>query len=371
MRLRRATAFFAVVVIAFQPAIAAPGRLISARPVAQTEGDVRVWRIEYETRDWLGRPTRSTGVVAAPSIGSAAHRPVVAWAHGTVGIVEKCAPSRGPDPLASIPQAREMVRRGWVVVASDYPGLGSPGPHAYLVADAAAPAVLDSVRAARAIPDARAGTRFALWGHSQGGHAVLAAAQRHGAYAPELQLAGVVAVSPPTDLAANMKTVSRLARGVFAAFFARSWSAVYGVPLSSVANKTTRGVIHRATSSCVDGRTGLDQLVRVIRLRFRLGNFDFRGTQPWSELIAKNSIAATDSTVPLMIVSAANDNVVSDKVTRRFAANVCSRGARLTFLDMPRGDHARTAIDTGPQAVSWIGERFAGMQQALSCPIVP
>jgi alpha-beta hydrolase superfamily lysophospholipase len=317
----------------------------------------------------MGRATQSTGVVAAPSTSGTADRLVVAWAHGTVGVVEKCAATRGEDPLASIPEVREMVNRGWVVVATDYPGLGTPGPHAYLVKDAAAPAVLDSVRAVRAIREAHAGPRFAMWGHSQGGHAVLAAALARLRYAPELQLAGVVAASPPTDLAANMKAVSRLARGVFAAFVARSWSAVYDVPLSTVANKTTRGVINRATSSCVDGRAGLDQLVRAIRLRFRLGNFDFAGSAPWSGLIVRNSITSFDSAVPLMIVSAANDNVVSDKVTRRFAADACDRAVPLTFLQIARGDHAKTAIDTGRQAVRWIGDRFAGAPQAVSCPI--
>jgi pimeloyl-ACP methyl ester carboxylesterase len=61
--------------------------------------------------------------------------------------------------------------------------------------------VLDSVRAAKHIPDAHAGSRFVIRGHSQGGHATLSAGAVANSYAPELQIVGMVAASPPTRLA--------------------------------------------------------------------------------------------------------------------------------------------------------------------------
>ena len=51
---------------------------------------------------------------------------------------------------------RDMVDRGYVVAATDYPGLGTPGPHPYLVGVSEARAVVDSVRAARTMPQAGA-----------------------------------------------------------------------------------------------------------------------------------------------------------------------------------------------------------------------
>lgn len=351
---------------AFQAA-AQPGRLISAIPLEQAKSDALAWRIRYETRDRLGQPTESTGLVVAP-LSSSGDRPVVAWAPGTVGVVERCAASRVKDPLGAIPQLRAMLDRGWVVATTDYPGLGTPGPHAYLVADAAAPAVLDSVRAARQLAEARAGARFVIWGHSQGGHAGLAAAGAVARYAPELRLAGVVAVSPPTDLAANMSAVSRLARGLFAALVARSWSATYGIPLSTIANGTTQGVIRRATASCVDDRTGLPQLVRGVRLRVRLGNIDFARRQPWSELIVRNSIAGVPSSVPALVVSASKDPVVADSVTRRFVVDACARGGRIAFLGVPGRDHATVHVQSGQQAVAWIADRFADRPPTGICP---
>ncbi len=52
---------------------------------------------------------------------------------------------------------------------------------------------LDSVRAARNLAAAHAGSDFVVWGHSQGGQASLFTEQLASVYAPELHLVG----SPP------------------------------------------------------------------------------------------------------------------------------------------------------------------------------
>jgi hypothetical protein len=77
-----------------------------------------------------------------------------------------------------------MLDRGYVVAATDYPGLGTPEVHPYLVGTSEAHAVLDSVRAARAIPEAAAGThrRIAIAGRA-GGFVHRPRSARH---APEL-----------------------------------------------------------------------------------------------------------------------------------------------------------------------------------------
>ena len=98
-------------------------------------------------------------------------RPIIAWAHPTSGIVPHCAPSLAIFLFQQIQGLRSMVERGYVVAATDYPGLGTPGPHPYLVGMSEARAVIDSVRAASTLPGAGGGTRFVVWGHSQGGQA--------------------------------------------------------------------------------------------------------------------------------------------------------------------------------------------------------
>lgn len=122
--------------------------------------------------------------------------PVVAWAHGTSGIGLTCAPS-----IMGIggPQASfygSWLRRGYAVVATDYPGLGEPGAALYLNARSEGMAVLDSVRAARRRFSSLSG-HVVLLGHDQGAQAVLAASALAKSYAPSLQIKGTVALGAP------------------------------------------------------------------------------------------------------------------------------------------------------------------------------
>src|SRR3546814_2631460 len=88
----------------------------------------------------------------------------------------------------------------------DYIGLASPTMHPFLVGPDTANAVLDAVRAAREIPGAAAGSNFAVWGESQGGHAALWTATAARSYAPDLALVATAAAAPPTDLADRKST---------------------------------------------------------------------------------------------------------------------------------------------------------------------
>jgi len=355
--------------VASAPVFAAPGALLEATPTGGAPAGTKAWRIRYETTDVDGDPTQSTGVLIAPEgVAPLAGRDVVTWAHGTVGIDSACTPIRTLD---QIPGLAQMLARGWVVVASDYPGLGTRGPHAYLAGDATAAAVLDSVRAARAVAAAAAGHRFAVWGHSQGGHAALFSAQRARAYAPELQLQGVVAVSPPTDLAANMQHADPTVRGLLTAFTARSWSKVYGADLSTIANKATQGVIERATRGCEGDPFSAAALLRLLRLRARLGSLDLAGRAPWDSLMARNSISALAAgAAPLLLVQSDADGLVATPVTQGFRDRSCQRGAVLRYLRLPDTGHATTAIASADQAVAWIAERFSGQTPANDCPAV-
>ncbi|AQS89443.1 hypothetical protein AA101099_1734 [Neoasaia chiangmaiensis NBRC 101099] len=122
--------------------------------------------------------------------------PVMAWAHGTSGIGLTCAPSimGVGGPQASFYGA--WLRRGFAVVATDYPGLGEPGTPLYLNARSEGMAVLDSVRAARRAVHGLS-RDVVLQGHDQGAHAVISAAGLAASYAPDLHVKGTIAVGAP------------------------------------------------------------------------------------------------------------------------------------------------------------------------------
>ena len=82
---------------------------------------------------------------------------------------------------------------------TDYEGLGTPGPHPYLIGSSEGRSTLDMVRAARKLnPDI--GKQLVIAGHSQGGQAALFAASLVKKWTPELKLNGTVAFAPVSHL---------------------------------------------------------------------------------------------------------------------------------------------------------------------------
>ena len=187
----------------------APGTLIRSEPITATSG-ARGWRILYHSRSAAGADIAVSGTVLVPSgpppIGG---RNVVAWAHGTTGSGDSCAPSTDRQPEQGIEDGAALLAAGDAIVATDYEGLGTPGPHPYLIGVSEAHAVLDAVRAAAALPGSGIGRSVVVFGHSEGGHAALFTGELAASYAPDLRLLGVAAASPPTDLVALARDVTR------------------------------------------------------------------------------------------------------------------------------------------------------------------
>lgn len=124
-----------------------PGDLIRQAASADNLPDGAIaWRVMYRSTDEQGKPVAVTGTVVAPEQPAASPRPVVAWAHGTTGIRPECGISHTRDPYQQTPDVAGMLAQGWVVAITDYPGLGTPGTHPYMVGRTAAHSVLDMVR---------------------------------------------------------------------------------------------------------------------------------------------------------------------------------------------------------------------------------
>ena len=121
-----------------------PGTLIRQEPMRGAPLGAKAYRVLYRSTGLKGEPIAVSGVVIVPQ-GSApaGGRPIVAWAHPTTGIVPRCAPSLAIFGFQQIQGLREMVRRGYLVTATDYPGLGTPGPHPYVVGRSEGRAVLE------------------------------------------------------------------------------------------------------------------------------------------------------------------------------------------------------------------------------------
>jgi pimeloyl-ACP methyl ester carboxylesterase len=156
-------------------------------------------RITYATTTVNGAATTATGLVLTPRTGKT-NRTVV-WGHGTTGIADKCAPSASeavfwPEARAAI---TALLTKGWTVTAPDYPGLGTPTSHPYLIGASEARSMIDSVKAARSL-DRALTTQYVVDGHSQGGQGALFAGQLAPSYDGPLVLRGVAAIAPVSNV---------------------------------------------------------------------------------------------------------------------------------------------------------------------------
>jgi pimeloyl-ACP methyl ester carboxylesterase len=167
----------------------------------------------YTSRSPEGKQVIVSGSVSVPK-GKAPKGgwPVISWAHGTTGTADSCAPTRirpssvvAPYVAYVHPQLEDWIKAGYAVVATDYQGLGTPGPHPYLVGKAEGRSVVDMVSAARQLVPS-IGKKYLIAGHSQGGQSSLFAASLADDWAPGLKLKGTVSYAP----ASHLKTQAEL-----------------------------------------------------------------------------------------------------------------------------------------------------------------
>lgn len=350
----------------------AQGTLLRAQPI-RTSAVQRfdAWRILYMTRDFAGRPIVSSGMVVLSHYASAnsGSRPIVAWAHPTTGVARKCAPSLLANPFAQIAGFNELIGGGYIIAATDYPGLGTRGPVGYLVGLGQGRAVIDAVRAARQIPEVGGSTRFGLWGYSQGGHAALFAARIAAAYAPELQLVGVAAAAPPSNLryllAADIGSISGR---VLAAFTLQSWHVKYGAPLGSLVDDGVAPVVEAVASHCVEDLGGkLDVLAAQKPLKERFLKSDPGKVRPWGQLLDDNSLFQLPPRVPAFIAQGDRDEIVRPEVTLAMVRASCRAGAHVKYVSLRNADHGRAAKMSAGEAIAWLSGRFKGTAPPSSC----
>ena len=348
-----------------------PGNIVGAQPFPGAPFGASAYRVLYRSTGLRGEPIQVSGLVIVPG-GPAppGGRGIVAWAHPTTGVVSRCAPSLRSGVFASIPGLGELLSRGLVVTATDYPGLGTTGPHPYLVGVSEGRAVLDAVRAARAIPSASASNHFVVWGHSQGGHAALFAGQLAKSYAPELRLRGVAAAAPATELAALFDADISTANGkILTAMTLWSWSQVFGARLDKVVDAQLMPSIEQIANDCVES------LADVLALRFAerplQGAFlkvdDLTKVEPWRRLMRQNTPRPAAGRVPVFLAQGTADTVVNPAVTEAYRAALCRRGTPVQFVLLPGVIHAFAARESAAAAVACMVARFRGEPAPGNC----
>jgi fermentation-respiration switch protein FrsA (DUF1100 family) len=350
---------------------AGPGALIAAEPFATDVRGAVAYRVLYNSEDVDGRIIAVSGLVYIPvAPAPPGGRNLVAWAHPTTGIARGCALSlEGGRLTSTVPGLADFIAAGDVVAATDYQGLGAPGVHPYLIGKASGADVLDSVRAAAALPGAALNRRFVVWGHSQGADAALFAGQMAATYAPDLHLLGVAAAAPPTDMRGELTEPFQNDTGrLLAAYVYYTWSATYHVPITSIVYPSAVPHVEKVAAKCIEP---VGQAVQAIIAAHGL-NPTFRShppqfTDPWVGLFEQNSPGQAPAGAPLLIVQGLADPTVEPYWTERFVGIACRRHDVVDFRPLPGVAHLEVAQKSLPIVEAWVAARFAGAPAPDHC----
>jgi pimeloyl-ACP methyl ester carboxylesterase len=352
-------------------AAGAPGTLVRQEVIDGAPLGATAYRVLYRSTGLDDKPLLVSGVVIVPAGDPPpGGRPIVAWAHPTSGVVPRCAPSLAIFLFEQIQGLRSFVRDGYVVAATDYPGLGTAGPHPYLVGASEARAVLDSVRVAGSLPGAGGGKKFVVWGHSQGGHAALFTGLIAKTYAPELDLLGVAAAAPATDLATLMNDdIDSVGGKNITAMTLWSWQRVFHADMDKVVDPRAMPAINQLAQECIEGPFDLRrrQLTEQPLQQYFLTTKHPSDVEPWHGLLAENSPGALPPEIPVLLAQGTDDVIIHPKVTEDYEARLCHSGSKVRMLLMSNIGHGRAAQASTQAMLEWTSDRFAGAPAPDDC----
>ncbi len=339
----------------------APGEPIDVEAIDAPAGG-RAVRFSYHSSGAGGADIAVTGVLLTPDrpppVGGF---PLITWAHPTTGAADGCQPS--VEGTAALPYPDDLVAQGWAVVATDYEGLGSAGPHPYLVGASEGPAVLDAARAASRIDGSGvdASSPLVIWGFSQGGHAGAFAAELAPTYAPELDLVGVALAAPVSDVGGFTRRAEQM-------------DDQLGVVLTIVNGfDAAYPELDPATVLTAEGVEALTDVERRC-----IGELNEDLTQPTDTIIAapptaddafaarfaENRAGDHPITAPVLIVQGSEDDIVDPAASAALAQRYCDREVLVRYDVIDGTNHGVLAREP---FLGWIRDRFDRAQAPTTC----
>ncbi|WP_435795060.1 lipase family protein [Nocardia aurea] len=342
-----------------------PGTVIKTAPMTifATVPGVEGWpgtaqQVMYTSRLQDGSPVAVSGtfIDAVGPWQGAGPRPTVVIGPGTAGQGDQCAmsvafstgltfnfaPAFSTSANQELPSSAVWSALGARVLVTDYIGLGTPGIHTFANRIEGAHAVLDGARAANNLAGVGPETPLVLWGYSQGGGAVGAAAEMAADYAPELNLKGTWAGGPTADLAAILERIDGALIGGAIGFAINGLLARYpelDTALNRVITPAGRAMLNTLSEECVG-----DIIFRQPFLETSSLTYDGRPlTTHLHELpeaapvLEEMKMGRSAPRSPVFLTSGFNDDTVPYQQARQLADDWCARGATVTFRtnDLP------------------------------------
>ncbi|PQE28477.1 prolyl aminopeptidase (secreted) protein [Rutstroemia sp. NJR-2017a BBW] len=352
-----------------------PGDLLKLAPINSTQLTVpdgmTTFRFQYVSKNVDGRSVPATGFIAFPFLKPDSGKyPLVAFAHGTIGVFPGCGPSSSPT-LFNYNSWGPLMYRGYAIVATDYAGLGNNHTTLrYLSYVDHANDVYYSVQAARkAFPGAFTEEWMSI-GHSQGASAVWKLSEHPLVQSSTSGYLGTVAVAPApklydTAVAVYEQIIPRPDYHQYV-FTAEMGHVLYGV-MQAFPNYTAPW--------CGEGlrkRIGLATLGQMCTLAFGGLSLDL----PRDQLYLPGVSVKDDETLkefqrihapaqgdlasrPMLVIHGMNDTSCLIEITEEAVRDAVSAGNEIEFLRYPGLDHSATLTASSPVWLKYIDETFA------------
>ena len=387
------------------------GQVIKQEAIATSVKGARAWRIAYISSDISGRKTIATGLVVAPmGPAPAGGRPVMSWAHGTTGSAQNCGPSQVIDPAVplneyflvggnswtdyGIPSVEEFIKEGYVLVATDYQGLGGGGRHQYSVSATNGMDALNAARAAVSMKETGANKKTLVYGWSQGGGAVIALAgmseyiKQTGTVADNLDMIGFVAMAPQDlsilapagklDQAAadqffqdfqklfldnvfNFTHATMYYWGTQAAFSNLKLSDIFTDEGVKVANEIYGNKCMHASSDTFNFNYGASYATLLKQTP--------ANTLAWVQAVQKGGVPVAKPVAPVQIYFGTKDTAVPPMMHQMYQDQICKLGGNVGRMQLPgEQSHFTTPGSSKPFYLAWVKDRVAGKPLANACP---
>jgi hypothetical protein len=347
----------------------APGDIIWCRPVTSPTAGSQAWQILYRSSDVNGQPAAISGTVFVPTAPSSGTRPLMAYSPGTQGWGDQCAPSReiAANDFDEQFAVNNLLARGWAVVVTDYPGLGTPGGEAYNVGIPEGYGVLDSLRAATRLPGGglSASAPMGIEGYSQGGSAADWAAQLQPSYAPGLDLVGVAAGGTPANLQAVANNINGSIWFAFLAGTAEGFNTVYP-------SLDLTGELTPAGQAAMNSLEGMCQAQGLLTFAGKkIEDYTVGGVNPisqpqWTAVLNANNLGTMKPAVPLYEYHGLLDEIIPYRVEQTLHRQYCAQGVNTKLVGY-LGDHILTQVIAQTDVVNWLAARVAGTPAASNC----
>jgi acetyl esterase/lipase len=341
-----------------------PGALLRSEPLKDVAlpAGIQGWRILYTTTVDDSTPATAVATVFAPIQLPAGPLPAIIWEHGTTGLLQKCMPSLVSAPTVGIPAVDRVAKAGWAIVATDYSFAEKSGPHPYLIGEGEARAGLDSLRAARQMPELTLDERTVVWGHSQGGHSALWTGIVGPNYAPDVKIVGVAAIAPAANMA-NILAMNVAVDKRLGPYLALSYSRFYpDITFERAIRPEALNAAREITNLCGFFPPSDPQRISALTATFE-GRALTTSTNPALAARLAQNTADHAIAAPLVVVPPAATNAYIDER--------CGAGQQLeywTFAGLDHGGIVQPGTSLDEPLVAWTTARFAKQPAPSGCP---